>query len=278
MAIFLALLSSGLWGTSDFCGGTLTRRLPALTVTAASELVGLSGVVVVAIATGSFGAPTGYIGWGLVGAIAGSIGIVAFYQALATGTMGVVAPIASLGVSIPLLVGLLQGDRPSVAQDAGIAIAIIGVVLAGGPEVQRGGGDRAALRPLLLAVVAAVGFGVVFVALDHGARSSTVMTLLVMRSAAVILMVAVAAGTSTSLRVGRVDVPMLVIVGLFDVGANATFAYATRHGLLSVVSVLSSLYPAVTVVLARAVHAERLARLQLFGVIGAMGGVALIAS
>jgi drug/metabolite transporter (DMT)-like permease len=278
MAIFLALLSSGLWGTSDFCGGTLTRRLPALTVTAASELIGLAGVVVVAVATGSFGAPAGYIGWGLLGAVAGSIGIVAFYQALATGTMGVVAPIASLGVSIPLLVGLLQGDRPSVAQDAGIAIAIIGVVLAGGPEVQRGGGDRAALRPLLLAVVAAVGFGVVFVALDHGARSSTVMTLLVMRSAAVILMVAVAAGTSTSLRVGRVDVPMLVIVGLFDVGANATFAYATRHGLLSVVSVLSSLYPAVTVVLARAVHAERLARLQLFGVIGAMGGVALIAS
>jgi drug/metabolite transporter (DMT)-like permease len=278
MAIFMALVSSAMWGTSDFCGGTLTRRLPAITVTAVSELIGLSGVLVVAVATGAFGAPVGYIGWGLLGAVAGSIGIVAFYQALATGTMGVVAPIASLGVSVPVVAGLVQGDRPSVLQGAGIVVAIVGVVLAGGPEVQRGGGDRAAIRPLVLAAIAAVGFGVVFVALDHGARSSTVMTLLVMRSSAAVLLVVVAALTSTSLRVGVVDLPMLALVGAFDVGANATFAYATRHGLLSVVSVLSSLYPAVTVLLARSVHSERLARLQLIGVIGAIGGVALIAS
>lgn len=279
MAVLLALISSALWGTSDFCGGTLTRRRPAVTVVLVSELIGLAGVVVAAVATAAWDAPAGYVGWGLLGAIAGSVGIVAFYQALATGTMGIVAPIAATGVVVPVVVGLAQGDRPSAWQGAGIAVAIIGVILASGPELRRDDqGQRSAARPLWLAGLAALGFGVVFVALDHGARSSTLMTLLVMRSAAAAAMLAVASLTATSLRVGKADLPMLLVVGGFDVGANATFAYATRHGLLSVVSVLSSLYPAVTVVLARAVHAERLGRVQVFGVIGALAGVLLIAS
>lgn len=278
MAILLALLSSAMWGTSDFCGGTLARRRPAVTVTLLSELIGFAGIVVAALVTGALGASTGYVGWGLLGAVAGSIGIVAFYEALATGTMGVVAPIAAMGVVLPVVVGLAQGDRPSGLQAAGIAVAIVGVVLASGPELKGEGSRARAARPLWLAGVAALGFGVVFVAIDHGARSSTLMTLLVMRGAAAVVMFGVARVTTTSLRVDRVDFPLLVVIGGFDVGANAMFAYATRHGLLSVVSVLASLYPAVTAVLARAVHAERLARVQLLGVLGALAGVALIAS
>jgi drug/metabolite transporter (DMT)-like permease len=157
-------------------------------------------------------------------------------------------------------------------------VAVVGVILASGPELKRGEQRATAARPLWLAGVAAIGFGVVFVALDHGARTSTLMTLVVMRAVAVGLMLALAVGTSTSLRVSKADAPLLLVVGAFDVGANATFAYASRHGLLSVVSVLSSLYPAITVVLARAVHAERLVRVQLIGVIGALAGVVLIAS
>jgi drug/metabolite transporter (DMT)-like permease len=210
--------------------------------------------------------------------VAGAIGIVAFYQALAIGTMGVVAPIAALGVVVPVIAGLIQGDRPSAFQDAGVAVAIIGIVLASGPELRRGEDRAAAARPLWMAAGAAIGFGVVFVAIAHGARTNTYMTLVVMRTAAVLLMVVFAAITSTSLRVGMSDLPMLCLVGVFDVGANVTFAYATRHGLLSLVSVLSSLYPAVTVVLARVVHSEQLARVQLAGVVAALGGVVLIAS
>lgn len=278
MGIFFALLSSAMWGTSDFCGGTLTRRRPAVAVAGISELIGLTGMLVAAAVTGGFGASTGYVGWGLLGGLAGAIGIVAFYQALAIGTMGVVAPIAALGVVVPVAFGLAQGDRPSIAQDAGVAVAIVGIVLASGPELRRGENRASAARPLWLAACAAVGFGVVFVAIDHGARSNTFMTLVVMRSAALLLMAGFAIVTATSLRVGMADLPMLAFVGVFDVGANATFAYATRHGLLSLVSVLSSLYPAVTVVLARAVHSERLQRIQLAGVIAALGGVVLIAS
>lgn len=278
VAIFLALMSSAMWGTSDFCGGTLTRRRPAVTVAMVSELVGLIGIFIAAVAAGDLSASSSFVGWGLLGAVAGTVGIVAFYEALATGTMGVVAPIAATGVVLPVIVGLAQGDRPSAFQAAGIAVAIVGVVLASGPEL-RGDETRAgAARPLWLAGLAAIGFGVVFVALAHGAGHNTLMTLVVMRAAAIVLMLGIAAATKTSLRVGVRDAPLLFVVGAFDVGANVTFSYATRHGLLSVVSVLSSLYPAVTVVLARAVHAERLTGVQLVGVVAALGGVVLIAS
>jgi drug/metabolite transporter (DMT)-like permease len=278
VAVLLALLSSAMWGTSDFCGGTLTRRRPAITVAAVSEVVGLVGVLIAALVAGAFSASPGYVGWGLLGALAGTVGIVAFYEALATGTMGVIAPIAAMGVVVPVIVGLAQGERPTALQASGIVVGLVGIVLASGPELTRDVHGFSAARPLWLAALAAVGFGVVFVALDHGARHNTLMTLVVMRAAAILLMVGVARVTKTSLRVGAADAPMLLLVGAFDVGANVTFAYATRQGLLSVVSVLSSLYPAVTVVLARVVHAERLVKLQLVGVIGALLGVLLIAS
>jgi drug/metabolite transporter (DMT)-like permease len=275
----LALLSSGLWGTSDFLGGTATRRLPAATVAVVSEAFGLLVMLVVAAATGAFGDPTGYVGWALLGAVAGSTGIVAYYQALATGTMGVIAPIASLGVVLPVAVGVVGGDRPSGFQDAGLLVAVLGIVLASGPELDVPDRRRAA-RPLLLALVAAIAFGVVFVALDRGARTSTTMTLVVMRAGSIVYLTALAAVVPRmgGLRVGARNLPLLAVIGGFDVSANLTFAIASRHGLLSLVSVLSSLYPAVTVVLARSVHTEELRAVQLVGVVAALAGVVLIAS
>jgi drug/metabolite transporter (DMT)-like permease len=276
-----ALLSSVLWGTSDFLGGTASRRLPPIAVVVTSEAIGLLGPLVVALATGDVTAPAHYVGWALLAAAAGSAGILAFYRALATGTMGVVAPIAALGVAVPVVVGVAQGDRPGVLSAAGIVVAIAGVVLAGGPELSAPDRSRAAAaRPLLLAAVAAAGFGVVFVAIDRGARTSTVMTLVVMRAASVLLLLVTGAliGGLRRLRVSRSDLPVLAVIGGFDVGANASFAYATHQGLLSLVAVLSSLYPAITAVLARLVHSEELGRLQLVGVFGALAGVVLIAA
>jgi drug/metabolite transporter (DMT)-like permease len=197
--------------------------------------------------------------------------------------MGVVAPIAAIGVAVPVFAGLLSGDRPAVLQDAGLVVAILGVILASGPELRADPNSSAAsrrtsLQPLLLACVAALGFGLVFVALDHGARTSTVMTLLLMRAVSVSVLVVTAAATRIPLRIARTDMPTLALVGVLDLGANATFAIATGHGLLALVSVLSSLYPAVTAILAAVVHGERLGKVQLAGVTGAIAGVVLIAS
>lgn len=277
MTVGLALCASLLWGGADFLGGTAARRLPATGVVLVSQAAALVGLLVVAAATGAYGASIGYLGWAVAAAAVGVVALVGFYAALAAGTMGVVAPIAALGVVVPVVVGLAQGDRPSVWQGAGVAVAVVGVVLASGPELrsaEAGGG----IRPLLLAGVAAVGFGLVIVFVSHGARTSTTMTLLVMRATSVAVLGALALGGAVTVRAGKRDLAMLLAIGAGDVLANAALAVASTRGLLSVVAVLSSLYPAVTVLLARVVHDERLVRVQTVGVSAALVGVVLIAS
>ena len=275
MATLLALCASVLWGTSDFLGGTTARRFPATAVVWSSQAFALVGLLAVGAATTSF--TTGsYLGWGIAAALVGVVGLVSFYAALASGTMGVVAPIAALGVVVPVVVGVAQGDRPAALQGVGVAVAIVGVVLASGPEVRDASLGR--WRPLALALVAAVGFGLVFVFIAHGARSSTLMTLLTMRATSVVVLTPVVLRGREVHAIHRRDLLVLAAVGAGDVSANACMAVATRHGLLSLVAVLSSLYPAVTVLLARGMHNERLGRLQTLGVTGALAGVVLIAS
>src|SRR5689334_202749 len=159
MSAFLALLSSCLWGVSDFLGGTASRRLPVTSVLGLSQLTALLMLVPVATATGALDTPRSYL---LPAAVAGAVGITAlgmFFRALSIGTMGVVAPIAALGVAVPVVVGLARGESPSSWQLAGIAIAVVGVVLASGPELS-GEGAGGALA-LVLAGGAAIGFGLV---------------------------------------------------------------------------------------------------------------------
>src|SRR4051812_30429954 len=282
MSAFLALLSSCLWGVSDFLGGTASRRLPVTSVLGLSQLTALVLLVPVAAATGALDAPRSYL---LPAAVAGAVGIAAlgmFFRALSTGTMGVVAPIAALGVAVPVVVGLARGESPSAWQLAGIAVAIIGVVLASGPELS--GEGAGGVTPLLLAGGAAVGFGLVllFVAqASEGDSGSVLMTLLTMRATSVLMLTAlllsVVRRRGWDLRVGRADAWLILSIGVFDVAANGTYAVASRSSLVSVASVLASLYPVVTALLAYRVHGERLRRVQLVGVGASLLGVALLA-
>lgn len=279
MAAALALLSSLLWGGADFLGGTVSRRRPAALVVGASQLVGLIAIGVVAVAAGALGDDRGYLPWAVVSGLAGLVGLVCFYAALASGTMGVVSPIAALGVVVPVLVGLARGERPATLQMVGIAMAVLGVVLASGPELS----GRAGARPLVLALVAALGFGLALLFIAEGSRSSTLMTLVTMRLTsvtvmAVVLAVAVRRVDRSGMRLDRRDVALVALVGVGDVAANLAFGLASTRGLVSVVAVLGSLYPVVTVLLARILHGERLAPAQTLGVAGALGGVALIAA
>lgn len=283
MPVLLSLLASLLWGIADFLGGTVSRRLPTASVVGVSQLVALLGLVPVAVLAGALDAPRAYLLPALAAGVVGPLALAAFYRALSLGTMGVVAPVAALGVVVPVAGGLVSGESPSRAQLAGIAAAVVGVVLASGPE-RRGGGGRA----LVLAGVAAVGFGSVFLLLAEGAEGGSlgvvVMTLLTMRLATVLLLTAllltaVLLGTRRfELGVRRADLPALVAVGGFDVGANAAFAVASQSDLVSVTAVLASLYPVVTVLLARQVHGERLVGLQLPGVALSLIGVLLLAA
>jgi drug/metabolite transporter (DMT)-like permease len=280
VAALLALLSSLLWGSADFLGGTLSRRYAAVVVVAGSQLAGLLSVLVVAAAAGELDAPTEYLPWAVLAGLSGVVGLTCFYAALAAGTMGVVSPIAALGVVVPVLVGLARGERPGGVQLVGIVVAVAGVVLASGPELS----GRAGGRPLLLAGVAAVGFGLALLFIAEGAQTSTLMTLLAMRASSVtVLAFVVAAVVRRSRETGRPwalrrrDLLPTFLVGVGDAAANLTFGLASTRGLVSIVAVLGSLYPVFTVLLARVLHDERLVRVQTVGVAGALGGVVLIA-
>ncbi len=280
-----------LWGAADFFGGSASRRLPALTVVLVSQAAGLTVAVTAASAAGSWGDPLGYLPWAIAAGLVGATGLVLFYQALAIGTMGVVSPIASLGVVVPVLIGLITGVLPSWLAIAGIVVAIVGVVAASGPEYRRGSAPAGHGRSLLLAVGSAAGFGLALYAISRGAHYSVVMTMTGMRAASVpvlALLAVVAARRTRSLtdrepfRSGqgsrRPLVLLILACGVFDVSANLLFGLATTGGALAVVAVLGSLYPAATVLLARFVHGERLTRIQRFGVGTALAGVAMIAA
>jgi drug/metabolite transporter (DMT)-like permease len=185
-----------------------------------------------------------------------------FYRALSIGTMGVVAPVAALGVAVPVVVGLARGESPSVLQLLGIVIAVVGVVLASGPELSgRGAGGGLAL---LLAGGAAVGFGLVLLLVakaSEGDSGSVVMTLLTMRvtsvSVMLLLIAAMAGRRGWRPQVRRGDLPVLALIGAADAAANGTYAIASRSSLVSVASVLASLYPVVTALLAFQLLGER---------------------
>jgi drug/metabolite transporter (DMT)-like permease len=280
VAAVLALLSSLLWGSADFLGGTASRRHRATLVVGVSQAAGLVTALVVAAAAGAFGDDLGYLPWAVLAGCAGVVGLVSFYAGLAAGTMGVVSPIAATGVVIPVLYGLLRGEHPSGVQLVGIVVAVVGVVLASGPELS----GRAGVRPVVLAGVAAVGFGVALLAIAEGSRHSTLMTLVTMRTTSVLLLgcalgVALTRGfPRDELRLGRRDLALVALVGVGDLAANLTFGLASRRGAVSVVAVLGSLYPVVTALLAGIVLHERLRRVQLAGVAGALSGVVLIAA
>lgn len=274
MAALLALCSSLLWGAADFLGGTASRRRAALAVVAGSQAFGLLAAAALVLVTTAWHDPGGYAVPGLAAGLVGLVGLTAFYAGLATGRMGVVAAISALGLVVPVLVGLIRGDRPSLLAALGMVVAAAGAVAASGPELRAGVGRR----PLGFALLAALCFGLVQVALAEGSRHSVPMTLLVMRATTVTLLLVGAALLRTRGGLERSDLAGLAAIGLCDVLANGLYAAATVRGLLSVVAVLGSLYPAVTVVLARVIHHERLSRVQDLGVAAALVGVVLIAA
>ena len=181
------------------------------------------------------------------------------------GDMGVVAPITATGIVVPVFVGLAEGDLPSWPQLVGIGAIVVGVIAVSGPQLRRSS-TSAGVKPILLAMVAAAGFGLWAVCMAQGARFSVPMTLVVMRVSSIAVIVIGLMVTRRRSAVMRADLPLLAAIGASEVGANAAYAAATRTGALSVVAVLASLYPAVTVLLARQLHGERLRRVQLAGI------------
>ncbi len=270
----LALLSSLVWGSSDFAAGLLSKRVAVLAVVGWSQAIGLIAISIVVAVQGLPSTALGaWAPWAFLAGVCGTIGLLAFYRALSTGTMGVVAPIAALGTAIPVLLGVLTGDQPGVFAWLGIVVAILGVALTSGPELQQG----LSARPVLLAVLAAFGFGLTLFAIDRGSRVTLLHTLWGMRLTSCLGFAVLAVGTRSLGDDPRGSLPWLAGIGIADLGANALFGAASSMGMVSVTAVIGSLYPVVTVLLARRILAERLRSVQVVGVVVAMTGVVLIA-
>jgi drug/metabolite transporter (DMT)-like permease len=274
MSAVFALLSSVLWGAADFGGGLVSRRLPAVAVVGWAQAAGLVGLGALALATSAWAGPIGWIGWAVTAGAVGALALIAFYVALASGTMGVVSPIAALGALVPVLAGILSGDLPSRLQAAGMVLALIGAVGASGPELS-GGASR---RSVLLAALAGLGFGVALLGIARGSELNTTMTMVGMRATSVAGFAAAALLTRTAGGIRPRDLPLLAAIGLADAGANLTYGLATRGELLAVVAVLGALYPVSTVLLARYLLHERMLPVQRAGVVAALAGVALLAA
>ena len=276
LAMVLALASSTGWGSADFLGGLATKRVPILVVAAVSQAVGLGFTLLVVLAIHRGPGDLSVLWIGAIGGLLGAAGLSALYQGLAVGRMGVVAPIAALSGLVPVLVGLVvQGDRPQAVQVAGMVLAIGGVVMASRARDEAAPGRRLATGAGL-ALLAALLLGAMVVALDAGGDRDPVWTVFMVRVSSVALLWLVVAARRPSFETVRPNLATLVGAGVLDNLANLLFVLAAARGLLSLVSVLGSLYPVVTVVLARLVLDERLARWQLVGVAGALTGVALI--
>lgn len=250
--------------------------MSALTVLLVSQPVGLVLALVVASAAGGDALS---VRDAAIAAAAGATVVMAlgaFYRAMALGSVTVVATIGALGVLVPVAAGIVQGDRPGAIQAVGAVAGIAGVVLvAREPDPEWRAASKAAIG---LAALAALGFGTFFLGLDLSSGPRPAWTIVAARTGGVVTLLAAAAFARPSLRIEPALLPSLVAIGLFDVLANSLFAVATNHGLLSLVAVAGSLYSAVTVLLARFVLRERLARSQSAGVVVAIAGVALIAA
>ena len=276
-AIGLGFASAVVWGFADFLGGLKSRQLPLLMVLFVSQATALVVVAAIAIGRGEgIPEPGTVVPWAVAAAVAGTVGLAAFYRGLSVGAMGVVAPISSCAAIIPVVVGIATGERPGALQLAGVAVAVAGVAATSyepGATVR-----KAATAGVGLALVAALGFGLFFVALDRAADRDLLWTLLIGRMTSSSVLGAGVLFARPSFRMTDRDLRAVMLVGLLDVSANGLYAAGTSIGLVSVVAVLGSLYPVTTVVLARVFLGERLRPSQRAGAVAALTGVALISA
>jgi drug/metabolite transporter (DMT)-like permease len=278
VAIVLAGLSALMYGAADFCGGMAARRAPLPAVLASSQAVGLAVALVASLLLG-FPLPAALdLAWGALAGVCGAAGIAALYTALATTVVAVASPLAAvIGAVIPVFLGVAAGEKPGLPAWTGIFLGVAAIaLLTAGPSAP--GTDGAVRRAAFLGVLAGLGFGLFFFWISRTSHASGLWPLVSARVATVSLVALFAGLTGRSLRFSAAGVPMIILSGALDMGANIAFLLASRTGMLSISAAVAALYPGPTVVLAWIVLRERITGLRVFGLALALAGVALISA
>jgi drug/metabolite transporter (DMT)-like permease len=273
-AIVLALGASLTWGLADFFGPLQGRVLGALRTLVYVQLGGLLAIALI-VAVRAQGPEDSIALLAIPAAISGTLGLFAYYRGIAVGAISIVAPIAGISAIVPVVVGIVSGDRPSALQLLGMACALLGVFLAarepgrGGPKLAAGVG---------LAMLAAVGFGGYFPFMHAAGNGDFWWASLIFRVTSTSVILIAVAALRPELGVPRRLLPWLALIGCGDMFGNLLYAAASSSGLVSITSVLASLYPIVTVLLARLILKEKVARTQEAGIGLTLAGVALISA
>ena len=269
----LALAAAASWGVGDFLGGLKSRSLNPVAILIVAQPIGLT-LLGVWVAVRGQGPPGSAVLWACLASVLGTTGLIAFYLGMAAGALSIVAPIAGAGAAIPVIWGLAGGDHPSGYQELGFAAALIGVVLASferKPEAARLAAGAG------WAAIAMLAFGAYYIPMHAASHGDFLWAAFIFRLTSTTL-IAAAWLVLRPPRARRADLPVLASIGILDTGGNVFFAAASAKGLVSVVSILASLYPVVTVLLARAVLKERVHRSQELGIALALAGIVLISA
>jgi drug/metabolite transporter (DMT)-like permease len=274
LAVVLALGASATWGLADFFGPLKGRTLGPLRVLFWAQLGGLTAIALIVAVRGEGPADSAAF-LAVPAALSGTLGLYAYYQGMKVGAMSVVAPIAGVSAVVPVVVGIASGDRPSGWQGLGIACALIGVFLA---SREPGRTEKRLAAGVGLALLAALGFGGYFPPMHAAGDADFWWAALLFRITSSSIIFTAALIRRPPIVVRGLDLPLILLVGVGDMAGNLLFAAASAQGLVSITSVLASLYPIFTVVLARLVLHERVARSQEAGIALTLAGVALIAA
>jgi drug/metabolite transporter (DMT)-like permease len=270
----LSLGTAAVWGAGDFAGGIATKRVNVFRVVAGAHACGLLLMLLLVWITGEAVPPRATLLWGAAAGITGAVGVAALYRALAIGRMGIVAPVAAVITGVlPVLAGIYSEGMPDRIQLVGFVLALVSIWLIARPD-----GEIDTHRGLGLAVLAGVMFGLFFIACKQAGHHGVFWPLVAARTVSTLLMLLIVTFSAGDQRPLRPALVPIVFSGILDTSANALFIAATQHGRLDVTSVLSSLYPASTVILARIFLKERMSATQNAGIVGALISVALIAA
>src|SRR5256885_1341517 len=273
VAAALALAAAVSWGIGDFLGGLKSRSLRPVAVLIIAQPIG--GALLGAwVAIRGQGPPGSEVLWACVASVFGTVGLIAFYRGMAAGALSIVAPIAGAGAAIPVIWGLARGDNPSTYQEIGFAAALVGVVLA---SFERRPDAARIAAGVGWAAIAMLAFGGYYIPMHAASQGDFLWAAFVFRLTSTTLIAAAWLVLRPS-GARRADLPVLASIGVLDTGGNVFFSAASANGLVSVVSILASLYPVVTVLLARAVLEERVYRSQELGIALALVGIILISA
>lgn len=277
LAIALALGSSLIYGVSDFLGGLKSRSLPLLSVLLISQGSALLVLAAIVLASGDDPPEVRFLLYGVLAGVSEAVGVAALYRGLAVGVVSVVAPIGAVAPVVPVAAAVALGELPAAVEGGGLALALVGIAIVSYSRAGPGGSGE--ITPsVVFGALTALGFGGFLAAMDAASEGGVSWALLMARFTSVAVFVVAFLVTRPGLHARPAELPLLALIGLLVIAADALYALATTKGLLSVVAVLSSLYPVVTIALAYVYLHERIEPLQRIGIVVTLGGVVVISA